>query len=282
MAQNITLLGASYEDVPAVTLPKTGGGTATFYDDTGSQTYTENGTYDVTGLATAIVNVEGSGSAQQILCGQSNPSSSVGNNGDIYLIASAGGSLEAFPADFTASGMNSTSNASACIGQSADSGSSTANMYSSGSSTTGIVEYSFDLSSIPSSAVISSVSCQVKAHEENASRSSFTLQLYAGSTAKGSATTVSGTSNTIYDLTTGSWTRSEIDSLVLHTTYGYYGGLVAGATLTINYTMADSSAEVTLTVTEDGWSINGSNIYQKTSGSWSGVSSVNLEATIKH
>lgn len=32
MAQNITFLGASYQDVPAVTLPKTGGGTATFTD----------------------------------------------------------------------------------------------------------------------------------------------------------------------------------------------------------------------------------------------------------
>lgn len=34
MAQDITLLGAQYEDVPGVTLPKTGGGTATFYDVT--------------------------------------------------------------------------------------------------------------------------------------------------------------------------------------------------------------------------------------------------------
>lgn len=34
MAQNITLLGASYADVPAVTLPKTGGGEATFTDVT--------------------------------------------------------------------------------------------------------------------------------------------------------------------------------------------------------------------------------------------------------
>lgn len=32
MAQNITLMGASYSDVPAVTLQKTGGGTATFTD----------------------------------------------------------------------------------------------------------------------------------------------------------------------------------------------------------------------------------------------------------
>lgn len=34
MAQNITLMGASYSAVPAVTLPKTGGGTASFVDVT--------------------------------------------------------------------------------------------------------------------------------------------------------------------------------------------------------------------------------------------------------
>lgn len=36
MAQNITLLGANYSAVPAVQLPKTGGGTATFTDVTGT------------------------------------------------------------------------------------------------------------------------------------------------------------------------------------------------------------------------------------------------------
>lgn len=34
MAQNITIMGASYTDVPGVTLPKTGGGTALFTDVT--------------------------------------------------------------------------------------------------------------------------------------------------------------------------------------------------------------------------------------------------------
>ena len=34
MAQNITLLGASYSDVPSIVLPKTGGGTAQFDDTT--------------------------------------------------------------------------------------------------------------------------------------------------------------------------------------------------------------------------------------------------------
>ena len=32
---NITILGASYTDVPAVTLPQTGGGTVTFYENGG-------------------------------------------------------------------------------------------------------------------------------------------------------------------------------------------------------------------------------------------------------
>lgn len=282
MAKNITWLDKAYTDVPFVALPQTGGGNAIFYDDTGSQTITENGTYNVIGLAEAIVNVSGGGTAQQILCGEATPSASIGNDGDIYLKVSAGGSLETYPAEFTASGMSSTSNASACIGESADSGTSTANMYSSGQSTTGVVDYSFDLSSIPSNAVISSVSCKVKAHEENASRSAFTLQIYAGDTAKGSQTTVNGTSNTIYTLATGSWTRAELDSLILHTTYGYYGGLVAGATLIVEYEMAEPAADVTLTVSEDGWSITGSGLYKKTSGTWTETTTVVLEPNIKH
>lgn len=58
MAQNITIMGASYSDVPAVTLPKTGGGTATFYDEDEIITY---------------------------YTGSSAPSSSLGEDGDIYL-----------------------------------------------------------------------------------------------------------------------------------------------------------------------------------------------------
>lgn len=52
MAQNITLLGASYSDVPAVTLPKTGGGTAQFYDTTDADATAA----DITSGKTAYVN----------------------------------------------------------------------------------------------------------------------------------------------------------------------------------------------------------------------------------
>ena len=58
MAQNITLMGASYSDVPAVNLPKTGGGLAKFIDETEVVTY---------------------------YTGSTDPSASLGEDGDIYL-----------------------------------------------------------------------------------------------------------------------------------------------------------------------------------------------------
>lgn len=62
MAKNITVAGASYTGVPAVKLPVTGGGTATFYDCVGSKDISENGNnIDVTGLASVNVNVPQSG-----------------------------------------------------------------------------------------------------------------------------------------------------------------------------------------------------------------------------
>lgn len=58
MAQSITLLNATYPDVPAVVLPKTGGGTATFYEE---------------------------GELITVYTGTTDPPSSLGKNGDIYL-----------------------------------------------------------------------------------------------------------------------------------------------------------------------------------------------------
>ena len=62
MSQNITLLGASYSDVPAVQLPKTGGGTASFFDvsdTTASASDVASGKYFYT---SAGVKTQGTGS----------------------------------------------------------------------------------------------------------------------------------------------------------------------------------------------------------------------------
>lgn len=63
---NISLLGATYSGVSGVTLPKQGGGTATFPWVEGSQTITENGTVDVTNLASVTVSVSGGGSSKNV------------------------------------------------------------------------------------------------------------------------------------------------------------------------------------------------------------------------
>lgn len=57
----ISLMGATYPDVSGVELPVSGGGTASFPFVEGSETKTQNGTYDVTTLAQLIVNVSGGG-----------------------------------------------------------------------------------------------------------------------------------------------------------------------------------------------------------------------------
>lgn len=85
MAKDITLLGASYEDVPAVNLPQTGGGTATFTDvsDTtavAGDVVVNKYIYNASGVKTS-----GSLVIQHYYTGSSAPSSSLGVNGDIYL-----------------------------------------------------------------------------------------------------------------------------------------------------------------------------------------------------
>lgn len=86
MAQNITLLGASYSGVPAVTLPKTGGGTARFTD-------TSMTTATASDVASGKVFVKADGSQDTgslafvtYYTSSSSPSSSQGSNGDIWLV----------------------------------------------------------------------------------------------------------------------------------------------------------------------------------------------------
>lgn len=77
---NISLLGATYSNVPAVDLPKQGGGTARFYEVSGSESITANGTYDVTTKESVVVNVAGGGGSSRIVIGEFHTPSSAGAN----------------------------------------------------------------------------------------------------------------------------------------------------------------------------------------------------------
>lgn len=218
----------------------------------------------------------GTMSSQTIYCGTSAPSSSLGNNGDLYFVMETGTSVELYADDYTASNMNSSSSALAnCIGVSAEDGNSTSNVYSSGQNTTGTADYTFDFSSIPSNATINNVSLVCKAHEENSSRSTCTIQCYAGSTSKGSLTTVSGTSNTLYTIDCGSWTRAELDEFKMRLSLGYYGGLIAGATLTVEYETAPQYTG-SFIGNASGISLTADNMYKKSNGTWSVVADTAL------
>lgn len=105
--------------------------------------------------------------------------------------------------------------------------------------------YSFDTSSIPANAEIVSVTCASKCYISTTTASRVgtrQVQLFTGTTAKGSASTVS-TSTSALNMSCGTWTRSELNNCRIRvygkrgtsntsTTYyfRYYG-----STLTIKY-----------------------------------------------
>lgn len=108
--------------------------------------------------------------------------------------------------------------------------------------------YNFDCSSIPSNAIISSVTCTVGAscYSSGSYFSTKELQLFVGtSTPKGSAVTVTGNGSTSAQHTVNggtSWTRSELNNLkirfyVVRSQTGDASFSFFGATLTVNYTL---------------------------------------------
>lgn len=158
-----------------------------------------------------------------------------------------------YPVSYSTSGSIKGTNYQNAVGKGSDTDAASGNDYASGSGNTAYIEYAFSFD-IPESATIDSVECTVKGHCESTSSSSeqADLQLYAGSTAKGSVSSFTSTSAQVLTLTTGTWTRDEIDSMVLRFTIGYYGGLVNGATITVTYSFNAVYYTVTSTLSGNG------------------------------
>lgn len=116
-----------------------------------------------------------------------------------------------------------------------------------GSGATTYIYFTFDFSEIPVGATIDSVSCSAKAYINTTNSSRITtrqIQLYTGTTAKGSASTVSN-STTAFNMTAGTWTRDELQNARIrlyavrgtsNTTSTYYFRFY-GATFTVNYSI---------------------------------------------
>ena len=135
-----------------------------------------------------------------------------------------------------------------------------------GSGATTYVYYTFDFSGIPEGATIDSVSCTAKAYINTTNSSRITTrqaQLYSGTTAKGSASTISN-STTAFNMTEGTWTRAELQNARIrlyvvrgssNTSSTYYIRFY-GATFTVEYSLQGTQYTIAATSTVSGVTVD--------------------------
>lgn len=257
-----------------------------------TSTLTGNGTIDPDGATTCYA-----GDAYSITITPTNANDMVTATKDgspITLTEHTSGTAERYPASYTTGGSINGTRYQNTIGHSvANPSSSTGSDYfstSQGGSGSTWIEYAFDFSSIPTSATITSVSVQVRGHAEDISQSRqiATVQLYSGSTAKGSSIDFTSNSDANYTLSdVGTWTATELHSAKLRFTIGVYGGLITGVTWTVTYTSpkyytysytVDGNATIAVTIgggsttliwvkNNNAWS-SYTKAYKKVNGSW--------------
>ena len=179
---------------------------------------------------------------------------------------------------------------SGIVGNGVNATQTTSNYYSSSSSTNAVFTYAMNFN-LPSGATVTRVYCEVNGHAESTSQSSeyMCVQLKSGSTELSSqynfksAGTTSNSTQTLEATTLP--TVSQLQSMVLECTLGYYGGAINGATCYVEYTTESSGPEYyTYTYTVDGdatisvvigsSSGNTDVMYIKVSGSWVAASKI--------
>ena len=175
--------------------------------------------------------------------------------------------------DSGASSVQSVTNATNPVGKgSTNTTYATINLVT-GSRATTTIYWPFDLSAIPSGAEIDSVSCKVKASVSSTSGvSSASVQLYSGSTSKGSSTSILSTSTSAKTLSVGTWTRSELQNCRLclkaqrgtSSTSTTRSLLFYGADLTVTYTYKNEKFMLKL-----GGAYNDvARVFKKVNGIW--------------
>lgn len=156
----------------------------------------------------------------------------------------------------------------------------TSNYYSSSSSTNAVFHYDVSFEGIPNDATIESLYMMANGHAESTSSSSeyMCVQLKSGSTALSEQYNFksAGTSNTTQTIqATTLPTVSQLESLVVECTLGYYGGAINGVTVfltyevnSVYYTYATTiSGDMTIAVTIGGGGET-SKLYVKLNGTW--------------
>ena len=174
------------------------------------------------------------------------------------------------------------------VGNGVDATQTSSNYYSSGSGTTAVFQYDMSFS-LPSGANITRVYCEVNGHAESNSNSSeyMCVQLKSGSTDLSEQINFKdiSTSNTTYVLEASTLpTVSQLESMVLECTLGYYGGAINGATCYVEYDTGGGTIEYytyTYTVSGDatiavviGGSGESDKAFIKVNGTWTEVSKV--------
>ena len=196
---------------------------------------------------------------------------------------STGGSTVYVPSGNTTSNFTAT-NMTNAYNESSNTG-SYASLEINGN-TTGTCNLSIPVS-LPSGASVQSVTCSVALQfSRNGSSSGFTssVQMYSGNTAKGSATTwvssATDVSRTVYNLTVGTWSTSDLSNAQLRLTATNSASsthrfiYVYGVSLTVTYSVSGKIYTYTLTnITADHTIVftagaGGPELYVKLNGSW--------------
>lgn len=214
------------------------------------------------------------------------------------------GNITSNPTSYTTSGSIQGTRYTNAVGM-GSSNTASGNDYCSRSGSTASITYSFDLSDVPTDAVIEAVNVKVGGHLENASQSTATLQLYAGSTTKGVQSRFTSTSKQVITMDTGSWTRDELQQARLVFTIGYYGGLVNGVDFEVLYSLPNGGevysvytiAEVNedhliqinlastgpaLFVKIEGFWVSVGKVFRKQNGSWVEISISDMDSTANY